>query len=249
MSATRVDRKYLLPDETLLQVLEANRDLWIPDTVSGLDVQRYETEYFDTPDLQLFHAGRLQRPVRSKVRIRHYLDTGDHFIEVKTRNARGETTKVRQPWTGSFTEFRPFLEASLGAAGVLIDQLVPMARTAYERSAAVLVSGGRMTVDRELRVGRHDALTHHLHDDRFTYVILETKSPDQSPTAIDRFLWDSHIRPVSLSKYAMAIASFRPELPMNRWTRAATHLRPIATASIPSTSVVENSSESAVAIQ
>lgn len=218
----------MLPHEVLLQFLTTNQDLWAPVAVAGLETQRYETEYFDTADLDLFHAARLQRPLRSKVRVRHYLDTGDTFCEVKSRNPRGETIKLRQPWTGSFSEARPFLEASLGPLNPLIDQLVPTARTAYERLAMTLVAGGRMTVDRHLRVGAHSALTHHLFEEGSELVILETKSPDQSPTQIDRILWDSHHRPVSLSKYALAIVSFRPDLPLNRWARAAANLHEIA---------------------
>lgn len=237
MNPTRVDRKYLLADEAVSELLDAKPELWASEAIAGRTIQRYETEYFDTPELTLFHAARLQRASRAKVRVRHYLDTGDTFLEVKSRNARGEITKVRQPWSGSLTDARPFLEAALGplaACGdpvrpdaVTIDRLVPMARTAYQRTAMALTAGGRMTVDRHLAVGPHRGVSHHLIDDRFALVILETKSPNQSPTGIDRGLWDAHTRPMSLSKYALAIASFRPDLPVNRWARAAAYLHPL----------------------
>jgi hypothetical protein len=224
---TRVDRKYLLPEDVLDQVLSANPDGWVPETIAGIETQQYKTTYLDTPDLSLFHAARLQRPFRSKVRIRVYLDTGDSFIEVKSRNPRGETTKVREPWTGSLADVRPFLESSLPLGTPVVDRLVPTACTAYERVAGLLVDGGRMTIDRQLVVGRYDAATHRLFDERARLAIVETKSPGRSPTAIDRWLWDNHFRPRSLSKYALAIASFRPDLPMGRWKKTALQLRPI----------------------
>ncbi len=230
MTSTRVDRKYLLPEDELENVLSTNSNLWTTESVAGLTTQRYETMYFDTPELTFFHAARGQRPQRCKVRVRYYLDTDDRFIEVKRRNTRDETVKVRQPWAGSIAQAGHFLHESLGSSAtvmdLLVDHLVPTAQTAYERVALLLSSGGRMTIDRQLMVGRHDALTHRLFDDGSNLVIVETKSTGQSPTAMDRALWGQNFRPLSLSKYALAIASFRPDLPLNRWTQVASRLSP-----------------------
>lgn len=225
MTSTRVDRKYVLSEKVLEELLFANRERWSLEAVAGLDVQHYETEYFDTAALHLFHAARGKRPLRSKVRVRHYVDTASWFVEVKSRNARGETTKVREPWTGSLIDAYPLLNASMGASAKIINDLVPTARTAYQRTAAMIVGGGRMTIDRGLTVGAHAENSHELFGEGSELVIVETKSPNQSPTPIDRWLWDRQIRPGSLSKYALAVASFRPDLPLNRWTNAARRLR------------------------
>ncbi len=230
--ASRVDRKYLLPETLIQAVLAAEPDAWTPDETAGPNTQRYNTEYFDTPDLRFFHAARGRHPLRGKVRVRHYLDTGDHFIEVKRRSARGETTKARAGWTGSLADAEPFLRTALGADENLIDLLEPSASTDYERTAMTLAGNGRLTIDRNLAVGSPNDCSHQLRDEPFgetlaKLVIVETKSPDQSPTALDKRLWKLGYRPQSLSKYALAIASFRPDLPLNRWTRAASHLHPI----------------------
>jgi hypothetical protein len=240
LRATRVDRKYLLPERVLEQILSENRELWIPESEAGpsggvgansSEPQRYETLYFDTPDLGLFHAARLQRPSRAKVRVRTYLDTGESFVEVKQRSPRGETTKAREPWTGSLGDAKPFIEASLHRdtqTTETVARLVPIARTAYQRVAYRLNDGARMTVDRGLAVGSHLGPSHYLRaegDEGTRLVIVETKSAGLSPTVIDRCLWNVHVRPQSLSKYALAIASFHPELPMGRWRRTVTQLR------------------------
>jgi hypothetical protein len=227
MTTTRVDRKYVVSEAVLEELLSATRECWSADTTAGLDVQHYETEYFDTADLHLFHAARGRRPLRNKVRVRHYLDTATRFLEVKSRNVRGETVKVRETWSGALDDARPLLDASLGREAALIDSLVPTARTAYERTALVVDDGSRVTIDRHLNVGPSGRITHQLFDEGSELVIVETKAPDRSPTAIDHWLWDRHIRPASLSKYALAVASFRPDLPLNRWTREARRLHPI----------------------
>lgn len=229
MTSKRVDRKYLLPEVVVQEALSENAELWTPEVVDGFEKQHYETDYFDTPSLDLFHAARGQRASRSKVRVRHYLDTDSHFVEVKSRNPRGEIVKTRQAWTGSLDGARAFLDDALGKESSLIPQLKLTARTGYQRAALVLHSGGRVTVDRKLRLGDQGSLTHLLFYEGSELVIVETKSPDQSPTEVDRYLWDRHYRPLSLSKYALAIASFRPDLPLNRWARVAEYLEPITT--------------------
>ena len=67
-------------------------------------------------------------------------------------------------------------------------------------------------------------VTHQLFDEGAALVIVETKAPDARPTSIDRWFWEQRHRPHSLSKYALAVASFRPDLPLNRWTRVAAQL-------------------------
>jgi hypothetical protein len=36
---------------------------------------------------------------------------------------------------------------------------------------------------------------------------------------LDRWLWQSGVRPVRISKYCTALAAMRPELPANKWHR------------------------------
>ncbi len=235
--ASRVDRKYLLAESEVQKILAENPALWRLEEVSGHATQQYVTDYFDTPSLDFFHAARGRRPRRSKVRVRHYLATADHFIEVKRRNARGETTKVRAPWKGSLAAAEPFLRESLGADEIFVNLLASVARTSYERTALALNGNARMTIDRELRVGPHHGFTHELRElevpgAQVSYplgdlVIVETKSTNLLPTVLDRCLWERGHRPHPISKYALAVASFQPNLPLNRWTHAAAYLCPV----------------------
>jgi hypothetical protein len=232
--ASRVDRKYLLPESVVEALLVVDPNSWELDGVNGFSSQRYETLYFDTPELQFFHAARGKHPLRSKVRLRHYLETGNRFLEVKQRNARGETTKVRTPWSGSLRANAQFLLNSLGAFVPIAEALQPVALTTYERVAYQLGDFGRMTIDRSLRFGPNTGVSHYLLGplglpsgaaQSAELAILETKSVDRSPTPIDRILWDLGYRPRSLSKYALAIASFHLEIPLNRWAGAAANLQ------------------------
>ena len=63
--------------------------------------------YFDTPDLLSYRRPRCRRRRRFKVRMRSYLDSGLHFLEVKTRGPRGTTVKQRIPYTGDGEHLAP----------------------------------------------------------------------------------------------------------------------------------------------
>ena len=94
---TRRDRKYLVPlvsveemlSRTEMQVLE----------IDGSRIFRYESVYFDTPDLVSYRDAAHKRRRRFKVRTRSYLDSGICSLEVKTRERRGLTEKHRLPYT------------------------------------------------------------------------------------------------------------------------------------------------------
>lgn len=225
MNSPRTDRKYVVPAAVIERILGESADIVSIETHGGLSHQRYVTDYFDTRDLELFHAARGKRPERCKVRVRHYLDTGESFLEVKRRSQRGQITKARLPWTGVLGAAREFLVGELGPYTPVIDRLTCTAQTSYERDAYAVSGEGRITVDTNLRFGRDGEFTHRLFADGSDVVIVETKADRQFCTRIDHALWDLHVRPQPLSKYALAIASVRPDLSLNRWANVAALLQ------------------------
>src|SRR5262245_37674668 len=90
---TRVDRKYILPRWELPGLLA-----WLAPHAAVLEIDgrrefAYRSDYFDTPTWDSYRASAHRRRRRYKVRLRAYLDTGQHFTEVKTRGHRGTTVK------------------------------------------------------------------------------------------------------------------------------------------------------------
>ncbi len=63
--------------------------------IEGLRCFRYESVYFDTPDLAAYHQAATGRQNKFKVRTRTYVDSAECVLEVKTRGGRGETIKER----------------------------------------------------------------------------------------------------------------------------------------------------------
>jgi hypothetical protein len=213
---TRVDRKYVLALPDLMPALSRLDGARILD-IDGCREFGYQSVYFDTPELSSYLAAARGRRRRFKVRVRTYLDTGNRFLEVKTRDGRGSTVKHRTPYSGDGfdRDARAYTAAVLHGAGIAADprRFEPTLTTYCRRSTLfVPATRSRVTVDTGLAWALPDGRAGVLAD----RAILETKS-DHRNAGVDRLLWSLHRRPCSVSKYGTGLAALRPELPANRW--------------------------------
>lgn len=222
---TRIDRKYVIAASDLDAVVAG----LYPTERAGLRVleidgrrsSRYESTYLDTVDLDSWTSSAHQRRRRWKVRTRVYADTGERWLEVKTRGTRGTTVKERLRHDGLLEiagASGEWVRDRLGAAHVRdIDPrgLVATLHTSYLRTTLLLDDGaGRATVDRDLRwVSGHG--TAEVGD----VLVVETKSATARPGPLDRRLWELGHRPARISKYGTGLALLTPELQRNRWHR------------------------------
>jgi len=216
---TRVDRKYLLPVSGVPALLHR---LGTGVQVLEIDSRRefaYRSTYFDTPEWDAYLATVRRRRRRFKVRIRSYLDSDQHFLEVKTTGVRGATVKHRVPHHGPGLDARAYayISSVLARAGMPGDRsrLGRALTNTYRRTTLYAPAvDGRATIDTEpawaLPYGPGIAVPN--------LVIVETKSPG-APGEIDRLLWSLGYRPCSVSKFGVGLALLRPELPANRWLR------------------------------
>lgn len=221
---TRADRKYVVGDDTLDELLGRLLDPLTEPIGDGgqahvleIDGRRtfhYRSVYFDTPELDAYLATARRRRSRCKVRIRTYVDTGTSWLEVKQRDGRGRTVKHRIATSGP-SALGPAEVAHLatfGAVAPVARRLGPTLTTTYRRSTLV-VDGGRITIDSGVRGtspdGRVACVDGH---------VVETKS-HRPGGPVDRALWELGVRPIPLSKYGTALAALRADLPANRWHR------------------------------
>ncbi|MEU4236159.1 VTC domain-containing protein [Actinoplanes sp. NPDC026619] len=218
---TRIDRKYLLPAAALPAILAG-----LPGDARVLEIDggrtfAYRSQYFDTPRLDSYRTTAQRRRRRFKLRIRSYLDSDLHLLEIKTRGTRGVTVKQRFPYAGDgvtlSAEMRAHAVRALEAAGVALRdrEFEAVLTTRFERITLLLPStGSRATIDRDLTWTLPSGATLSLPD----RMIVETKSP-HGASQLDRLLWSRSHRPCAISKYATGMAALRPELPDNRWHR------------------------------
>lgn len=217
----RVDRKYPLHR----RAAEAILDGFPADTrileMNGRTDFGYTSVYFDTTAHDSYLLAARGRAHRFKIRVRHYRDSGDTFLEVKTRRGGG-TVKQRVPHEGpSLFEIAPsqysFISECLsggGIHGLRASWLRPSLETSYIRTTLLTPDGrARLTLDRDI-VWTENGRS--LRAPRLA--ILETKA-GTAPSDADRALWHHGYRPQRISKYATGLAAMHPELPANRWHR------------------------------
>jgi hypothetical protein len=216
---TRRDRKYMVPTPDAVRFVLSLHDRARVLTIDGTRSFSYESVYFDTPAHDLYLDAARRRPRRYKVRTRTYLDTGAMLLEVKTRDPRGRTVKLRREHHAArgdtlddeslaFLRECPSLRSDGRALG-------PVLTTNYLRATLVLGEGRRVTIDTDVRSTTPDGRTVRL----VGMTVIETKSRG-APSEADRILWESGHRPIRLSKFCTSLAALEPELPSNTWTRA-----------------------------
>lgn len=218
---TRVDRKYVIPLAELPALLAAFGERARILDIDGRRSFRYESVYFDTPELTCYRLTAYRRRRRFKIRTRTYLDSAECWLEVKTEGSRGSTVKHRLP-------YQPHHRRDLGPGRGFVDQVLererftegerlmfsPRLRSRYRRSTLFLpASASRVTIDTELTWddGTRELSTPAL-------AVVETKATSAACEA-DRLLWRAGHRPTRISKYATGLAALHPDLPATRWRR------------------------------
>ncbi len=222
----RRDNKYLLDEPTGADVLDAlaadgrHRIL----TIDGHRAFRYRSVYFDTDDLELYRAAVQRRRHRAKVRVRHYVETGTRFLEVKVRDRRGAQRKHRMPIEGPSTkldvDMRRFVDTVVDEPA-FARRLRPTAITSYRRiTLHDPERATRATIDTDLTVfdvrPRPDGVP--APAVALCGLILESKF-ELGTADLDHQLWSRGVRPVSFSKYCTGLAALDDALPSNRWHR------------------------------
>lgn len=91
----RVDSKFVLSVEDLLPVIDCVKPNYNLLTINNNRIFSYKTDYFDTPDYEMFedhHNGKLNR---YKVRLREYVESDVRYLEVKFKSNKGRVKKNR----------------------------------------------------------------------------------------------------------------------------------------------------------
>ena len=214
----RIDRKYLVDEATLGELLDALAPASNVLEIDGELSCDYRSTYFDTEDFALYRAAVQGRRQRYKVRSRAYGETGPCFLEVKAKGRRGANVKSRIGYcrcdhAAITADGHDFIEEITGGHD-LASALQPVLTTEYTRSTLIdAANRTRMTFDRRLRCTSATGGVAVL-----GAIVVETKSA-RAPSAADQWLWKHHVRPTKISKFGTGLAAIRPELPANKWHR------------------------------
>ena len=221
----RIDTKFVMSVDTLCRLLEMARpDYRMQDTEAGGRNAAYHTVYMDTTGYEMYRAHVVGHAGRQKIRVRSYVDSDLHFLEVKTKNNHGRTKKKRVsvgwqiPAEGTRADaLLPLDRQQLADTlqGGTLDfvsaklhydarTLQPVIENRFHRITLVnSAMTERLTIDTSLqfdnlRTGRHLELP--------SMAIVELKRDGRQPSPVLGMLQQLRVHPQGFSKYAMGLA-------------------------------------------
>lgn len=225
----RVDTKYVASIDLLTEILGRATDDYRVQVVEGVPISSYDTIYFDTDDLEMYHRHHNRVLCRKKVRMRSYLDTGDCFFEIKHKSNKGRVNKKRIQLpitnfdTSSFnTDSVEFLQKQTDYQG---PDLLPQLRTMFDRITLVnKEKTERLTIDVNLNFeNRQTGIIYGFPD----IMIIELKQDSSSASMMKSILMDLRIKPQRISKYCLGTVLTNPAAKYNWFKKKLMYINKI----------------------
>ena len=216
----RVDDKYLINRGQLMKLLDRIAPSYYVQRIEGEALAPYHTLYFDTEDLAMYTAHHNRKLNRQKLRVRCYRSNQITFFEIKNKNNKGKTNKIRIPIETEL--FDSCLEVEQVKTFIAqespypIDTLMDQLENEFRR--ITLVDKGmheRVTIDSEIRFTNHQSGRQY---DLSPLVVMEVKREvGGSSTEIDKALMEMRIHPKRMSKYCIGTALTANNAKINRF--------------------------------
>lgn len=225
----RVDTKYIASVDALMEILRRATDDYRVQVVEGVPISSYDTIYFDTIDLEMYHRHHNRVLCRKKVRMRSYLDTGDCFFEIKHKSNKGRVNKKRIQLpisnfdsTSFNNESIEFLEKQTDYQGF---DLLPQLRTQFDRITLVnKEKTERLTIDVNLNFeNRQTGIIYGFPD----IMIIELKQDSSSASMMKSILMDLRIKPQRISKYCLGTVLTNPAAKYNWFKKKLMYINKI----------------------
>lgn len=197
----RIDMKFILPFEQFTGILPQLSQNYKVLTIDGNRVFSYQTEYYDTPNLNMFYDHHNGRLTRFKVRHREYIESRLGFLEVKFRSNKGRIIKQRikyqnhndQSFAGFIEKHTPYNPGKLTCTVV----------NHFNRFTLVDL-GMKERVTTDFNISFTDKSRNIFLNG---LVIIEIKQARTDKTSlIYQALKKNNIRPTSISKYCVGVS-------------------------------------------
>lgn len=210
----RTDKKYLMNELMLNTFLEPLHEYYFMLEHVEKRILHYETQYYDTTELDLYSMHLHGQGRRFKVRRRFYSDSKIRFFELKTRTNQGRTEKQRILSPHSDSELREEeIELLQNELPFDPELLKPTLLTGYDRITLVnKTHNERVTIDLSLNFEQEGEKT-----EMQNLVIVEVKQAEKALTPALEALRDLRQKPGGISKYCLGLISTLPQLPFNRF--------------------------------
>lgn len=212
----RTDTKYILGRDEIEEILNKVGHEYRVLEVDGIRIHRYETLYFDTPDLDFYRFHQNGKANRYKVRSRKYVESDLAYLEVKFKSNKGRTIKQRVVTDDFELGLSDSSKAFIGETSGLEPNLVPALWSLFNRMTLVHKTlPERLTFDFGLtfRSDKDEHVFNRLSIAELKQERLNRKSP------FYREAKRLQIRPQSISKYCLGIGLLKKDVKLNSLRR------------------------------
>ena len=223
----RKDSKYVIDVGLLPSLLESVSDQYRVLEIKDIRAQEYQTFYYDTPDLAMYHMHHRGQVNRHKIRFRKYGSSDSMFLEVKQKNGKGVTVKNRMETGNGEVVIKSTDEEFLsGFVPYQYKNIVHVLENSFNRVTLVNDSQTeRITLDYNLqfaKAGSEESL------EVPGVAIAEIKYGNLLPgSAFHAALRAKRIIPRRISKYCIGMAMLNPQLKQNLFKQKVRHVRQI----------------------
>jgi len=214
----RIDTKYVIHAERFESFIKKIKNDYFVQEINGTRVNDYQTTYLDTPNEDMFLAHQNGKSDREKIRIREYIGSDLVFLEVKHKNNKGQTQKVRTAISDRELfrneDNRAFLHSH---SNYELNNLYPIIENSFNRITLVNRSKTeRLTLDCDINFLNLETRMSKMIPD---IVIIEVKQNGQFFSPAREILAKERIKPVSISKYCLGVVLTNPSLKYNRFKK------------------------------
>ncbi len=211
----RIDMKFLASVSTLEKLLVLfSEEYFIQDT-EGLRLFPYHTIYFDTPVHRMYMMHHSGKKVRQKIRMREYVNSEVHFLEIKRKNNKGRTKKKRIQIEGFSDRTDMYEDFITKYSDYHSSELFPHLENKFHRITLVNKAfTERLTIDVGLQF-------HNILSDRTESLqnicVIELKRDGLISSPALKHLNSLRIKASGFSKYCMGMVFTSPDIKMNRF--------------------------------
>ncbi len=221
----RVDTKFAFPASQLEEVLNQIKNNYRVFEIEGTRTPSYESQYFDDAGYSLYHDHHKGKMSRFKVRVRKYVESNIHFLEVKHK-FKGRTNKQRIK-ADKFEDFlsKNQLEFIDGAMKEHLD-LEPCLWNSFQRITLVGKElNERLTFDFNISFQWKDQV------EKFDNLIIAELKQERTDrnSPFFKVMKEMGIRPYRLSKYCIGSIELhgKENLKYNRFKKKLLKLKEI----------------------
>lgn len=227
----RYDSKYIIHINQLPEIYTALSSRMAVLEHRGLRCSPYTTSYFDSAALRTYHDHLKGRRKRFKIRTRYYDNPTDGFLEIKIKQPRGQTLKVRWPYDVSRFDAMLSDEELTLINDALQQEFFDPVQEQYSRTLDTTFnrttlfdssSLERITIDTQLTATLHATQLHRIKDGATAVdlgqhcAIIEIKSPTKVGNT-HRLFTHLGVHKTSISKYCAGLSAIVPNLVNAPW--------------------------------